>query len=256
VLRRREEVSRELLDEEPVKRLVAVARVDHIVAVAPGIAVGDVLVQAVGNRRSGPRPASAAPALAMLKRGQQPIDDPGKRAGESSARKASTSSGVGGRPVRSKRRPADQGRFVSSPARAASRSPPARQDEAVERRPGPGLIPDGGDRRVARRSERPERAPPFDVDPRPRRRPGLAGARVRGTHRHPLRQQCDLRSGSFALGRHLQIFILVEHGLDQQALARFAGLDCRPRSPPFRQPSVLSNRRPPRSFLACCEWHS
>ena len=54
-----------------------------------------------------------------------------------------------------------------------------------------------------------------------------AVARVRGTHRHPLRQDGDLALGQLAFGRHLQVFILVSHRLDQEARLGFAGLDRR-----------------------------
>ena len=63
--------------------------------------MGDVLVQAVGVGVAGHVEPVPAPPLAVGGRGEQAVDEPREGVGRSSARNASTSSGVGGRPVRS-----------------------------------------------------------------------------------------------------------------------------------------------------------
>ena len=73
-----EQVARELFEDELVVGLVAVEGGDDVVAVAPGVAVGDVLVEAVGVGVAGQVEPVPAPALAVLGRGEQPLDDPGE----------------------------------------------------------------------------------------------------------------------------------------------------------------------------------
>ena len=91
-----------LLADELVVGLVVVERVDDVVAIPPGVGVSEVLVHAVGVGVAGHVEPVPAPALAVVRRGEQPVDDPREGVGDESVRNASTSSGVGGRPVRSK----------------------------------------------------------------------------------------------------------------------------------------------------------
>ena len=72
-----------------------------VVAIAPGVGVGDVLVHPVGVGIAGQVEPVPAPALAVAGRGEQAIDDLREGVGGVVARKASTSSGVGGSPIRS-----------------------------------------------------------------------------------------------------------------------------------------------------------
>ena len=102
--RRRQQVAGELLLDEPVERLVGVERGDDVVAVPPGVRVGEVhracrSISAYRATSSQCRPQRSPNA----RRRQQPVDHLLERArATSSATNASTSSGVGGRPVRSK----------------------------------------------------------------------------------------------------------------------------------------------------------
>ena len=61
--------------------LSRVERGDDVVAVAPGVAVGDVLVEAVGVGVAGDVEPVPAPALAVGGRGEQPVDDLGEGVG-------------------------------------------------------------------------------------------------------------------------------------------------------------------------------
>ena len=87
--------------DELVERLVAVEGGDHPVAPGPH-GPGEVVLVAVGVGVAGRVEPVHGHALAVARRGQQAIDQLARRRpGERSARKASTSAGVGGRPVRS-----------------------------------------------------------------------------------------------------------------------------------------------------------
>ena len=95
-----EQVAGDLLDGELVERQVVVHRRDHPVAPGPHRARGVGLV-AVGVGVAGGVEPVERHALAVARRGQQAIHDLLVGVGRLSARKASTSAGVGGRPVRS-----------------------------------------------------------------------------------------------------------------------------------------------------------
>ena len=56
-------------------------RGDDVIAIAPGVAVGHVLVEAVGVGVAGHVEPVPAPPLAVRRRGQQPIDHPIERVG-------------------------------------------------------------------------------------------------------------------------------------------------------------------------------
>ena len=68
-------VAGDLFGEEGVVRLVLVERADHVVAVSPGIGAVEVVLEAVGvgvARNIEPVPA---PTFAVVRRGEQPIDE-------------------------------------------------------------------------------------------------------------------------------------------------------------------------------------
>ena len=68
-------VAGDLLLEEHVVRLVLVERADHVIAVAPGVGTVEVVLEAVGIGVARDIQPVAAPALAIVRRGQQPVDE-------------------------------------------------------------------------------------------------------------------------------------------------------------------------------------
>ena len=97
----RDLVAGKLLEDEPIVRHVVVERADDVVAIPPGlgpIAVGAVAVRLGVAHQVEPVPG---PALAVARARQQPVDQRLVGSGGRSARNASTSSRVGGSPVRS-----------------------------------------------------------------------------------------------------------------------------------------------------------
>ena len=99
---RGELVAGELLADEPVVRLVRVERPDDVVAIRARRRAGTSSCDSRRSRRSGPGRASAGPSArrsAGRRAGGRPAAR--RRPAAWSATNASTSSGVGGRPVRS-----------------------------------------------------------------------------------------------------------------------------------------------------------
>ncbi len=97
-----QEVAGHLLAQELVVRLVGVEGVDDVVAVEVRLGDGIVGRAAVGvgvPRHVEPVPS---PPLAVTGRGQESIDQPLVCVGRGSETKASTSSGDGGRPIKSR----------------------------------------------------------------------------------------------------------------------------------------------------------
>ena len=69
-------VARDLLAQELGVRLVLVERVDDVVAVAPGVYSDVVLLETVGVGVAGDVEPVAAPALAVMRRVEQLLDQP------------------------------------------------------------------------------------------------------------------------------------------------------------------------------------
>ena len=69
-------VAGDLLDEEPVVGHVGVERLDHVVAIAPGIGAVDVVLEAAGVGVAGHVEPVTPVAFAVVRRGQQRVDQP------------------------------------------------------------------------------------------------------------------------------------------------------------------------------------
>ena len=97
-----------------------------------------------------------------------------------------------------------------------------REDEAVDRVPGPVLPVHRGERGIANRRERPRRPGLGEIERRRRGR-RRAASRVGSPHLDPERELLDLlrRESVFLLRRHEKILILPAEGTDQEA---FRGL--------------------------------
>ena len=69
-----DEVTGDLLANELRVRLVAIERVDHIVAISPRMEALEVMLAAVGLAEAHDIQPVPAPALAVSRRGQEPVD--------------------------------------------------------------------------------------------------------------------------------------------------------------------------------------
>ena len=76
---KRHQIAGQLLDDEPIERLVAVERRHDIVPVPPGVAVGNVLVEPVGIRVAGHVEPMSSPAFPVSRRRQQAAHNPRER---------------------------------------------------------------------------------------------------------------------------------------------------------------------------------
>ena len=73
-----QQVAGQLLDHELVVGLVVVKSVDDVVAVSPGIAKGDVLVEPIGICITGNVEPVPSPAFTVVRRSEQSVHDTGK----------------------------------------------------------------------------------------------------------------------------------------------------------------------------------
>ena len=155
-----QQVAGQLLDGELVERQVAVEGADDPVAVAPGVRPRPCPSRSRRCRRSGPGRASAGPSArrsAATPAAGRPAAR--RRRARCRRRRRRPPRGVGGRPSRSRRQPADQReRSASGDGAIALRLQPG-QDEAVDRVAGPGGVLDRGRCRLSERREGPVRRP-------------------------------------------------------------------------------------------------
>ncbi len=223
----KEHVAGDLLLDESGVRLVVVERLDQVIAVGPGVAPDAVLVVAVRLGEVDQVHPVPRPALAVMRAGQQAIDQPLVGVGGVVDKKARTSSGSGGRPIRSK-----ESRLIKV-LRSASGGletilAQLGDDEIVDRRPGPASIGLRGSGNLGARDrlEGPPRAFLF---------PGglaLVGcrralprevSRIRRTHLHPAAKIDDHRGGQLLLGGHFGEVFGVSEGAKDQAFLGLAG---------------------------------
>ena len=150
ILRRmRQQVAGDLLDDELVVRHVVVERIDDPVAIHPH-EPRLVLFEAVGIGIAGRIEPDAAPALAEVRRREQPFDLAARtRARRRRPRTSASSSSVGGRPIKS----SDSRRSSVLRARRRRRLKPfalqPREHERIDRIAHPSLILDRRHRRAA-----------------------------------------------------------------------------------------------------------
>ena len=251
-------VAGKLLGQEAVVGFVGVEGPDDIVAVTPGVGAERILPVAVRLGIAHEVEPVPPPALAVTRRGQQAVDQSlvGVRR-RSSARNASTSSGVGGKPVRSK---VTRRIKVGLSASAAGVRPWLRRAWRMNRRWGfatsrPSLRirdrPVGNDR-SANGLERPDApgqaAVSFDPCGSVAAARGMCRAIAAGpgsTQRDPAGEDGDFLRAELAVGGHLEP--LVVDRLDDQALLGLAGHDRRSRLAPFE--NRLQRVEPQAPFL-------
>ena len=213
--------------------LSRVERVDDVIAIPPGVGIGQVAGRAGRFAVAGDVEPVPAPALAEVRRGQQPIDQPSRRRpGEASSRKASISSGVGGRPVRSKVTRRIRVSLSASPTGLSPSRSSRGQDEAVDvvgrprrrrARRGPGSV-SGCQAQCFLRSSS---YFAFGL-PRRRRRPSTASGQAAPSLIHRRQVGDLLRREAASSGASSGCVLVVADGLEEQALFGLARDDGRP----------------------------
>ena len=229
VLAQWQTVGGELLDDETVVGQVGVERADHVIAVrvresvAALLVAGEVALRVGVARHIEPE---ASPALAVSGRGQQSIDGPliGRTVTRVIAHKILGLLGRRRQARQPVRHPPQQGAGLRLRRSGKFALRLRRADERVDRRND--RLTRGREGGFSHRLQRPVPAGDVHVE----RAGRTTIPRVRRAHPHPLFEHRDLlrRKPAAVVGRrHLQILVLVTHGLKQQALGRVARDDRR-----------------------------
>ena len=221
-----EEIAGQLLADELVVGLVLVEGGDHVVAVAPGMGIGEIALHSVRFAEAGHVEPVPPPAFSEMGRSKELVDKPGPRFGDGTL---VIEEGIdlldGGRePDEVKVESSHQGAAIGVSDWFQSLGFHGGEDEAVDSGEGPVAVLHGRGVPFRRRNERPELASLLVID-----FSGLEGfaffdAGVGSTKGHPLCQGRDLLLGEFLL-RHLEIIIGMPDGGDEEALFRIAGND-------------------------------
>ena len=237
--RPRQQIGRQLLEDELVVGQVGVERPGHIVAIGEGIEQPPLFLQTdifLGVGIAGDVEPMPAPALAVMGRGQQPLDHPLEGAGRSVGfRNAAISAGVGGRPIRSnvarrssvRRSAGGEGARPFCSSRARMKRSTGERSNGHRARP---ATPAGAP------------AVPPNVSSRRRSTAGPADRQLRASvsgQGAPCRTH-SVSSATAAgrqaiVGRHLQIGVGVADGGNQPAFAGRAGDDDRAMFAPLEQ---------------------
>ena len=253
-----QQIAGDLFADELVVRLVAVEGVDDIVAIAPGVRIGQVARRAGRFAVAGHVEPVPAPAFAEARRGQQPIDDLLEGVGGVVLEERVDLLGRRRQAGQIEGHAADQRQPVRVADRRRASSPrawPGRSDRC-RRGPRPAFLT-CGHLGLASTAARPS-APCAAFRTSRLGLPSEAGTvdlRPGGPVLDPVRQVGDLlRRRAASSGGIFDLVVRVPHRLDQQALLRIAR-ERRPGRvlPPLSRPLRSSTRRPPLA-LVLAEW--
>ena len=226
VVLRRQQIAGDLLADELIVRLVGVEGGDDVVAIAPGLGIGEVGLAARLGEAGHVEPVPP-PALAEAGRGEQPVDDRGEGVGRAVREEGVDLLGRG--------READQvevtrRRSVDRSASATGASPrassAARRKRSISPSGQSACFTGGGSDLFGGRNDQ-NSFPLRQIDRGARRGGGRPGPGIGRAHLHPRFEVGDDRVGELRLGRHLEIFVAVADRLDQQAFVGVAGHDRR-----------------------------
>ena len=244
----RDLVAGDLLGQEAVERLVAVQRVDHVVAEPPG--VGDVPVVLVPLGLGEPDHVEPVlrPALAVAGAGEQPVDQPlvgvGRRVGDERVDLL----GRGRQAGQVERDPADHSARLAA-GRASSPSLRVRQDEGVDGVRTRGIRGVGGFGFTTGWNAQCRRA---SSEGRGRR--GARLARVDGPLIDPGSKSAMTGSASFGFLGGISRPSSWRMAWIRRLSPGLAGDDRRAGVAPSEHPARESRSRPPFTFSAFAEW--
>ena len=225
---RGQKVAGDLLTHELVVRLVGVERVDDVIAIQ--IRFGNRIVGVVAARVGISRDIHpiAAPALAVMRRGEQILDQVGKRVRRFVGQKCVDLRGCRGEADQVEIGSAQQGPLVGRRRGREAVRVESRVNEAIDRIGRPAA-------RIGGRIDFVDRAksPMFLVPLGCRHRPHVF--RPDGPLADPPLEVGDDRVGKLLLGWHLELVVGVAQGADEQAFFRMPRHDCGARLAPFEQ---------------------
>ena len=226
-----------MLHHELVIRQVLIHRLNHIVAVVPG--VGDVVIELMPARVgiAGQIEPVPPPAFPEVGRSEQPIDDLLMGIGRLICQERLDRFRRGRQPQRVEVDPANPCPPIRFARRAQPRLFDLREQKTIDRRARPVGVLDGGRRHSVERLKRPALRPPGELfgthgtEFVPLRRGHSGCSRTRGgprsTQFDPLHEDSDLLRRQLPVRRHLIPVGLISQGLDQLALIWFPRHDRR-----------------------------
>ena len=203
---------------------------DHVIAIAPGVGIGEVVVHAVGVGVADDVQPVPAPALAVSRRREQPVDDALERLRRIVAQERVDLFERRRNPQQVERRPPEERPLVGRRRGMQPGGLEPCQDEPVDRRsrPSPRRRPSAA--WVPRHPKRPElprgSGHRGTVPPSATGVEDVARKRARGPHLDPGGERLDLGRRELLLGRHRDVAFVAD-GEDQQALGGFAADDGR-----------------------------
>ena len=225
-----QQVAGDLLLDEAIERHVGVHRVDHVIAIFPGIGIGDVPRWAGRFAVPGHVEPVPTPAFAELRRSEQAINDllVGQVSNLSDKvvdlfRRRRQTGEV-------KRQSPKQSQAIGVADRFQLHAFELGEDKAVDIVARPGGILDGGHFRIGQRLPGPMFGPELSIFGfRLAERRWHSHCRPGGAALDPRRQVGNFfgRQRLVAFGRHPPLDVLERHALQQQALRRVAGHDGR-----------------------------
>ena len=218
----RHQVAGDLFADETVEGFVAIEGIDDVVAVAERVAEGDVLVEAVRVGIAGDVEPMAAPALTVVRRCEEPVDDPGEGVGALVGEEIFDLGFRRGQADEIEGGAAEQGAFVGRGDGRKALLLESRQNEAVEGMADPRLVLDLGRCGICDPAVGPMLAAGGVVErlgwpARCDRRPLDAGAWVGSSAADPQLEVGDDLRRQLAVRRHLGETLVVER-LDEQAV--------------------------------------
>src|SRR5438132_116195 len=216
-----EQVSGNMLADKLIVGEVLVERPDDIVTVAPCIKLVIVELVAIGLRESDQVQPMPSPTFDVMWRCQEPLNHPLLGIRRSVSKKCFSLLEHWWESDEIKRHAPKPGILVCRRCRLEVLFFQSCQDETVDGRSNPILLTDRRRNWLLNRPEGPEGSPVLKIDSRLRTgcRCRLA-AGVGSAHLYPGSQVSNLLVAQFAVGRHLEMKVLIGNSLDQQTLLR------------------------------------
>ena len=215
-----EEVAGEVRPQEGVDGHVAVEGLDHPVAVAPGVAMGDVLVEAVGVGVADDVEPVPGLVLAVARRGEEAVDHPLPGAGGVVGEEGVDLVGGGGQAGEPDRRAAQQRRPVGDARRHQPPLVERRDDERIDRIGDERPVGRRRHRRPHRRVHRPEGPLLGRVEGGLRHRPLDRSLRMGGAGVDPGLDDRHRLVGELPVGGHGERLVDPRDGGDEQTFGR------------------------------------
>ena len=251
-----EEIAGQMGPEEGVERLVTVEGSDAPVAVAPGVAVGDVFVEAVGVGIADDVEPVPGLMLAVARRREQSIDHPIPGLRQLVRQEGVDLVGRRREARQRERRPAQERRLVGHSGRLDPLRVEPGYHEGVDWIDHVGGIMDGWKRCPNRGRERPEGPLRDRVKRRLQRRRFDPSCRMMGAGIDPGADRLNSLVGKLPVGRHGEGLVGIPDRAGEDTFSRRPRHDHRPCLPARRKPSERIEPQAPLLLLRAVTRHA